>query len=32
LINSRFDLKLTPVTDDDVLRFVMNTGGFQRSE
>lgn len=32
LINSRFDLKLTPVTDDDVLRFVVATGAFQRSE
>jgi len=32
LINSRFDLKLTPVTDDDVLRFVVNTGAFQRTE
>jgi hypothetical protein len=30
VINSRYGLKLTPVTDDDVLRFVMNTGGFQR--
>ena len=32
LINNRFDMKLTPVTDDDVLRFVMNTGAFERAK